>query len=104
VSGGPSALAAYVEYIRSFLRPIVMSLREHNPGGALVFLFVGVAGALGALLGDEVTLSEYLAAVATAGGLLGVGHSVHRGAKHVGSLRAEDDHRVTNSDAGEPTS
>jgi hypothetical protein len=74
--------------------PVIRFL-EDNPWGAMVFLFIVGAGALGALVGADISLSEYLAAVATAGGLLGVGHSIHRGARH---LRRTDLHDVP--DAG----
>lgn len=57
-------------------------LLEHNPWGTLVFFFVVVAGGLGISLG-AISLAEYLGVVATAGGLLGIGHSVHRGAKRL---------------------
>lgn len=66
-------------------------LDEHNPLGAFVFLLIVALGIGGLIFRDDVAFAEFLAAVATAGGLLGVGHSVHRGAKHVDRRRTEDD-------------
>ena len=58
-------------------------LLEDNPWGVIVFFLIVVAGGVGALL-KHTTFTDYLGLVATAGGLLGIGHSIHRGAKHVG--------------------
>jgi hypothetical protein len=55
-----------------------------NPWGAFVFALVVVVGAFGAALGSDIALSDFLTVTATAGGLLGVGHSVHRGARKLG--------------------
>jgi hypothetical protein len=60
-----------------------MRLFDDNPWGTLVFLFIFGGGLLGALVGANISLADYLAAVATAGGPFGVGHSVHRGARHI---------------------
>jgi hypothetical protein len=69
----------------------VLRLVEDNPWGAFVFAFIFVLAVCGPwLFGADLAFAEFLTAVATAGGLLGVGHSVHRGAKHVG-IRHEDD-------------
>jgi len=62
---------------------------EHNPWGVVVFVSVAVVGLVGARW-SEISLAEYLGIVATAGGLLGVGHSVHRGAIHISHHRPPD--------------
>jgi hypothetical protein len=73
------------------MRMLMTRLVEDNPWGAIVFGAVVVLGACGPLLfGADVAFSEYLVAVATAGGLLGVGYSVHRGAKQVRRRHGED--------------
>jgi hypothetical protein len=62
-------------------------LVEDNPWGALVFGAVAVVGVVGSWF-SEISLADYLGIVATAGGLLGVGHSVHRGARHIARGRS----------------
>lgn len=66
---------------------------EHNPWGVGVFVFVAVVGGVGALL-SKVSLADYLAILATAGGLLGIGHSVHRGAMHMSRQRPPEEPRI----------
>jgi hypothetical protein len=56
---------------------------EDNPWGVIVFFLVVAAGGVGAYV-HATTFTDYLGLVATAGGLLGIGHSIHRGAKRMG--------------------
>lgn len=58
------------------------SFFEPNPWGFGVFAFVLIVGGIGCVL-DKLTFGDWLGLVAAAGGLLGVGHSVHHGAKHL---------------------
>jgi hypothetical protein len=59
---------------------------DDNPWGVAVLAFVAAVGIVGHRF-SEISLAEYLGIVATAGGFLGVGHSVHRGARHIARNR-----------------
>ena len=45
-------------------------------------VLVALVGGVGAHW-SEISLAEYLGVLAAAGGLLGLGHSVHKGAMHI---------------------
>lgn len=63
------------------------TLYDGNPWGLIVFVGIVTAGAVG--WGKAaITLADYLGVVAAAGGLLGLGHSIHHSAKHLAAHRA----------------
>jgi hypothetical protein len=64
------------------LRELGGKFLEHNPWGVVVFVIVALVGGVGAFW-SEISLAEYLGVLAAAGGLLGLGHSVHKGAMHI---------------------
>ena len=79
------------------LRVTVAEFLEHNPWGVLVFLVAALVGGVGARW-SEISLAEYLGVLAAAGGLLGLGHSVHKGAIHI----SDSNRTQLDSDQGFP--
>ena len=68
------------------VRRLGRALVEGNPWCLIVFLLIFAAGTIGGLF-DKLTLADYLGVVPAAGGLLGLGHSVHHAGKRIAERR-----------------